>query len=251
MRTRGINLTQGMEFRDKISRSLKFYGGWFSVLFVIAGRNAHAVTFSKWNIETTTGNMIYTFSYKLNIFLVIESKDLICIYYTDLIKIFMIHWREIVKYYAELEGNQQKLNTKKWRTRFDSGRVSNTLWRFLKFPSFDVNILKSSLLIYHRIHRQISLSFESIANFSWGLEIREMLFLFKARFHTRDFTPSYNALTNRHVCHLSDRVRTCTTAPDPIGTRVTTDQILVFTICLANWSRSVHLKLSVSYASLE
>lgn len=47
MRTRGINLTQGMEFRDKISRSLKFYGGWFSVLFVIAGRNAHAVTFSK------------------------------------------------------------------------------------------------------------------------------------------------------------------------------------------------------------
>lgn len=112
MRTRGINLTQGMEFRDKISRSLKFYGGWFSVLFVIAGRNAHAVTFSKWNIETTTGNMIYTFSYKLNIFLVIESKDLICIYYTDLIKIFMIRWREIVKYYAELEGNQ-KLNTKK------------------------------------------------------------------------------------------------------------------------------------------
>lgn len=59
MRTRGINLTQGMEFRDKISRSLKFYGGWFSVLFVIAGRNPHAVTFSKWNIETTTGNMIY------------------------------------------------------------------------------------------------------------------------------------------------------------------------------------------------
>lgn len=54
----------------------------------------------------------HTFSYKLNIFLVIESKDLICIYYTDLIKIFMIHWREIVKYYAELEGNQ-KLNTKK------------------------------------------------------------------------------------------------------------------------------------------
>lgn len=32
MRTRGINLTQGMEFRDKISRSLKFYGGCFCLL---------------------------------------------------------------------------------------------------------------------------------------------------------------------------------------------------------------------------
>lgn len=107
MRTRGINLTQGMEFRDKISRSLKFYDGWFSVLFVIAERNAHI-----FQVKYRNNHWKHTFSYKLNIFLVIESKDLICIYYTDLIKIFMIHWREIVKYYAELEGNQ-KLNTKK------------------------------------------------------------------------------------------------------------------------------------------
>lgn len=83
-----------------------------------------------------------------------------------------------------LRGTRRESKTKYKEVKgsfFHSGRVSNTLWRFLKFPSFHVNILKSSLLIYHRIHRQISLSFESIANFSWGLEIREMLFLFKAR----------------------------------------------------------------------
>lgn len=158
---------------------------WWLVLGSVCYRWAERSRCDVFQVKYRNNHWKHTFSYKLNIFLVIESKDLICIYYTDLIKIFMIRWREIVKYYAELEGNQ-KLNTKKWRTRFDSGRVSNTLWRFLKFPSFDVNILKSSLLIYHRIHRQISLSFESIANFSWGLEIiRDNWIRIHARFHAK------------------------------------------------------------------
>lgn len=85
---------------------------WWLVLGSVCYRWAERSRCDIFQVKYRNNHWKHTFSYKLNIFLVIESKDLICIYYTDLIKIFMIHWREIVKYYAELEGNQ-KLNTKK------------------------------------------------------------------------------------------------------------------------------------------
>lgn len=103
------------------------------------------------------------------------------------------------------------------------------------FSSFQVNILKSSL-----DHERFSFRFDSKIfekRFQIDKFLRLALYTRIESEYTRDFTSERvnNALTNCYICHLSARVRTCTTAPDPIGTRVTSaDQTLVFTICLAN-----------------
>lgn len=108
------NTRHKFDARDGISRQNFSVSKilWWLVLGSVCYRWAERSRCDIFQVKYRNNYWKHTFSYKLNIFLVIESKDLICIYYTDLIKIFMIRWREIVKYYVELEGNQ-KLNTKK------------------------------------------------------------------------------------------------------------------------------------------
>lgn len=56
---------------------------WWLVLGSVCYRWAERSRCDVFQVKYRNNHWKHTFSYKLNIFLVIESKDLICIYYTD------------------------------------------------------------------------------------------------------------------------------------------------------------------------
>lgn len=123
IRTRGINLTQGMEFRDKISRSLKFYGGCFCLLSpggtLTLWRFPSEILkqpLKAWSISKNC-DRIYIFIYKLNIFLHEASIRADLILNRILWKFLQwnrwyfenfraIHWKnDRMKRYVKLKGN--------------------------------------------------------------------------------------------------------------------------------------------------